>query len=496
MSVAMALVLHTGFLFALLVVVLSLYCGGKILRRVMPSVANAGESSRDARVKAAQAKKLADNQAAMQPARVDFASALENQKRGIALIRPYPPRNLPSSRSRIGGLPDLPRSIAWPRVSQDNDRRVKKGGYPLHFIAQRDLSELPQIDSPLPTSGTLFFFAHLDEELGWSGSKNSVRVLFDPQSEGHRVPPPDSITPVFDGGSDYQGDFGIDGDIHHTILNEWPLITAPVETIPGPAFSPSDSLYSALLHQRSILETEYLISQLNGKVPCQFSASVVHTSDLGWTTGKIYEDGTKPTKLAFEEVLCHLRICELLVRRLINMLKSDEQNSSHLTNDGMELLDRILHSSQESASLHVLLETWIANIVRAQVKRADFSHALREALLQFVAECVGTGIDTRQIHDKIFEFAAAAHVIKRSAWGMYSSDDDESIAFFHQCLGNVWTAQGRPVESDQDFCLLHLKSDYGLRLPICDVGSMQFWITPADLAARNFENVWGTTQGY
>ncbi len=300
MSVVLAHVLHTGFLFALLIVFLSLYYGGKILRRIMSRLANANGGSRDARIKAALAKKLADNQAAIQPARVEFANALENQKRGIALIRPYPPRNLPSSRSRIGGLPDLPRSIAWPRVSQDNDRRVKKGGYPLHFIAQLDLSELPQIDSLLPVSGTLFFFAHLDEELGWSGSKNSVRVLFDPQSEGHRVPPPDNITPVFDGGSDYQDDFGIDGDIHHTILNEWPLIAASVETIPGPAFSRSDSLYSALLRQWTILETEYLMSQLNGKVPSQFSASVVHTSDLGWTTCKIYAVGTRPTKLAFE----------------------------------------------------------------------------------------------------------------------------------------------------------------------------------------------------
>ena len=234
MSVVLAHVLHTGFLFALLIVFLSLYYGGKILRRVMSRLANANGGSRDARIKAAQAKKLADNQAAIQPARVEFANALENQKRGIALIRPYPPRNLPSSRSRIGGLPDLPRSIAWPRVSQDNDRRVKKGGYPLHFIAQLDLSELPQIDSLLPVSGTLFFFAHLDEELGWSGSKNSVRVLFDPQSEGHRVPPPDNITPVFDGGSDYQDDFGIDGDIHHTILNEWPLLTGSRGVIERP----------------------------------------------------------------------------------------------------------------------------------------------------------------------------------------------------------------------------------------------------------------------
>lgn len=147
LAVAIARVLHIGFLFPLLIVVLSLHFGGKVFRRVVTYLGNADRSSRDASAKVAQAKKLADNQAAMQPAKDEFAKALENLKPGIALIRPYPPRNFPSSRSRIGGLPDLPRSIAWPRVAQDNDRRVKKGGFPLHFIAQLDLSELPKIDS-------------------------------------------------------------------------------------------------------------------------------------------------------------------------------------------------------------------------------------------------------------------------------------------------------------------------------------------------------------
>jgi hypothetical protein len=83
LSVATAHVLETGFLFALLIVVVSLYYSGKICRRVIFRLANANGDLRDARVKAALAKKLADDQAAIQPARVEFANALENLKPGM-----------------------------------------------------------------------------------------------------------------------------------------------------------------------------------------------------------------------------------------------------------------------------------------------------------------------------------------------------------------------------------------------------------------------------
>jgi len=56
---------------------------------------------------------------------------------------------------RIGGDPDLPPSVEWPRT---ND------GLFLNFILQLNLAEMPPIaDNPLPGHGMLYFFVESDE---------------------------------------------------------------------------------------------------------------------------------------------------------------------------------------------------------------------------------------------------------------------------------------------------------------------------------------------
>jgi hypothetical protein len=64
------------------------------------------------------------------------------------------------ARSFFGGLPKLPRKIEWPRgniLAADSRERVTVA---LTFIAQIDLSELPDFDARpyLPHVGTLYFF--------------------------------------------------------------------------------------------------------------------------------------------------------------------------------------------------------------------------------------------------------------------------------------------------------------------------------------------------
>ncbi|TWU00020.1 hypothetical protein Pla108_09630 [Botrimarina colliarenosi] len=71
--------------------------------------------------------------------------------------------------SKIGGDPDLPADLEWPRASENS----------LHFIAQFKLSELPPIASTsLPSVGMLYFFYDM----------NGQHWGFDPEDgEGHRV---------------------------------------------------------------------------------------------------------------------------------------------------------------------------------------------------------------------------------------------------------------------------------------------------------------------
>jgi len=55
--------------------------------------------------------------------------------------------------SRIGGGPDLPRDMAWPRDAS---------GFYLNFLAQIDLADLPERVEPLPEAGLLSFFTGAD----------------------------------------------------------------------------------------------------------------------------------------------------------------------------------------------------------------------------------------------------------------------------------------------------------------------------------------------
>jgi len=86
--------------------------------------------------------------------------------------------------SRLGGLPDLPPTIAWPR---------KDDGYFL-FVGQIDLSELPPVVPGAPATGRLYFFVGLDEP----SYDVEHRVFFHRGPVAELVPsvPPPTKTPV------------------------------------------------------------------------------------------------------------------------------------------------------------------------------------------------------------------------------------------------------------------------------------------------------------
>ncbi|MBD3756467.1 MAG: DUF1963 domain-containing protein, partial [Gammaproteobacteria bacterium] len=69
------------------------------------------------------------------------AFVAEVSRPAVIAYRPYPPFRRPAGRSKVGGYPDLPAGVEWPRTVDETD--FVKAGAPLHFMAQIDLSELP-----------------------------------------------------------------------------------------------------------------------------------------------------------------------------------------------------------------------------------------------------------------------------------------------------------------------------------------------------------------
>jgi uncharacterized protein YwqG len=89
--------------------------------------------------------------------------------------------------SRIGGAPDVPADFVWPRWSPPEQRDDKFGQAwrpdiptPLGFIAQIDLSTLPQVCDVLPSSGWLYFFYdRYSEPWGFDpADRGCCRVLY------------------------------------------------------------------------------------------------------------------------------------------------------------------------------------------------------------------------------------------------------------------------------------------------------------------------------
>lgn len=216
-------------------------------------------------------------------------------------------RTTDNSWSKLGGLPNLPRSISWPRRKMTNKRiievllevpkiskkllflasvitpilnlasyRVRPS---MHFIGQIDLSELPETpleeNGPsLPKKGFLFFFANVqmdsvddflfsDHWMEWEEDHGiDTRVIYSRFSGAERKPPKDlpALT------TDYERDkYELNDPIKKGVF---PAHMIKAKNImsggerPVSGFSKSEGLFETRLKER-----DWLANQLGVEVP-------------------------------------------------------------------------------------------------------------------------------------------------------------------------------------------------------------------------------------
>jgi uncharacterized protein YwqG len=113
---------------------------------------------------------LPDYAQALHKSSLPYKDELAKLVRPAVLLHSTPTsqENLPVGTSRLGGIPDLPPEIAWPTWQ----------GKPQSFIAQINLSELPDFSDRnlLPKKGFLFFF--YDSAQSTSGMYKSEQSSF------------------------------------------------------------------------------------------------------------------------------------------------------------------------------------------------------------------------------------------------------------------------------------------------------------------------------
>jgi uncharacterized protein YwqG len=176
---------------------------------------------------------------------------------------------LPIGGCRIGGCPDLPASVNWPRLSDaagENPTDWEDFNYPLQFILQVNLAEVERFDvaKVLPTKGLLSFFFAWDED-GDPGDEVTYILLSGPDGL-RRVEAPDDLPAE----QRYR-------PLELKPAVEWTIPSIEDAGLPGEMLDPSRSVYfQNFQHFDFWEEVEELVAKAQGFEDNKKNTGVVH----------------------------------------------------------------------------------------------------------------------------------------------------------------------------------------------------------------------------
>jgi uncharacterized protein YwqG len=454
-------------------------------------------------------------------------------------------------RSFLGGMPELPIGIRWPRNAHNE---------PLHFIAQVDFEEVndrynvgfEEFDIKFPKTGQILLFADAFGESLWDDDKKAVQVIFlnkDMVGEPIQSSPTDLKGPLLGDGnpyslirSNYQPNV-IPGRKPQN-LPKTPLSMRMVNITPID-YDNSDIYLSRHFEIPEAIKSE-LSEDRNSQLP-----------SLGWpwlVKNKLDEmlhasaidiPESYPWNWCFIEQSCqqiHSEIQKLLVS--YNNVYSRDKLSSMFK----EVLDSTINESEEwieKASLYKEYEqvsgdtsnkfnNWLKSIPKklgnpiplrqtksewtfinwiSPDRKYKNDYTLWDKLVVGIRSLLGI---ERKIKDKFLSnikleamLTEALSAGIRSAWPYLRAQEvSENIpkvivdrlnidcmplnygdGQLHYMFGAAMEIQDLGNVPDQNVLLLQIASDKALSLMWGDVGILQVWINAGDLAKGHFENI-------
>ncbi len=438
----------------------------------------------------------------------------------LALRHVFPPRHPPHTLCALGGLPVAPADFDYPVVQEPNGEIVG-----LSFMAQIDCATLPPGPARdlLPASGHLYFFAPQFSDFSDSPYQNCVRYV--PSSAGldwaPREPgPPAVLKPLEDAEFSQRWTYW-----HPQPKQLHPCVSPRIEIELGwvahlpPKLEDGPGLALVAEHGR-----EGLLSFHGIPVP--------HNPILnGWNDGAELPfppyEGFPTNRYAAEILVGHLRV---LLRDEVAQAAKLAGGPKPLADDAIERLNAAVGEreklqadlaaldlaqtlpSERGAPLSMMEKSEVLAQLHRVLMQAPVSAATSEPANGF-----NPGHEERRRRQKLQEFVAqaAAHSAELalrdpSTAHLIPPSYTEALRFNHTPLtaerfgehGHYHQHQmlgvGRDIQGSVGYLgqsqimLMQLSPDKGLDWHFGDVGVLQYWIAPADLAALRFDRVVAT----
>jgi hypothetical protein len=407
------------------------------------------------------------------------------RREAVLLHRPWPPHAAPPTNSHFGGLPRLPESCAWPRTSS---------GKPLHFLAQIDCADIP-FPTVLPERGVLFFFGR-GNPYAWNAEppSDACRVLYALDASALIAPqqPPADLSPLERPATE-------PNNLHAA----WPVVPFRFDTFPEVTAFPDSSEPDKRGWRR-------FLDRFVRRPPSEL--------EIGGDMRDAYDEQLAARRVAtlVAATGAHPPGRPMTWRKSVdagNMIfgfaasgpQSFPERWEHVHHILLEILDRpLLYSGGEEKPGERVAEAerWLTRSregARHRPVAEDDRQAVRAWLSGFddyprLVARGAVGTIRSWAGDPALAALIPEHVYTACASGFYGYHEHDPR--FSQMLGHAPAShQARSVD-DPTICLLNIDTDLALGWFVADMGGQcTFWITPRDLALRDFTNVVGRIDG-
>ena len=417
-------------------------------------------------------------------------------RHGAMLTRTLPPPDAATVTSYFGGLPRLPSGVRWPKAH----------GGSANFLAQVDLSALPSglAGGLLPPAGLLAFFTGTEFDAG--GGEFWPSAVIYSEREPDTLPsrePPDDLMPLYCDSAAHYFPWCSGAADAPRVFPMWPMtpVGLPKEAVPD---TPDLELWD--------------LSERAGKV-LEAAASTLECAPREWPGPPLSADILWMPDVQWPYAWVFVRILAREIARQCEVHRK-RATSPRITRGDADLatlwasLDN-LHADASSwwersgrwglvngvpDDERARFRDWIRSIIAAPVESKFVGRVFSASWMSMqIAKELSNGTNMILGYASRPDALLPADLI---AWARgwhvpVQTQGERTEVMRHQILGPPVSVQTAPARMEQTHVMLaQFASDPGMFWTFGDMGVLQFWITPENLAARRFDLAVMTMEGH